>query len=64
MYNRQAAAEVRVKEIYFRHVFVCNFNISFKMPSINQCTVCLEIEEKLNIEKDEAERETLKLRKK
>lgn len=53
---------LKVKESYFRHIFVTHFNISFRMPAVDECSTCLELGEKLKAETDEAERSALNLK--
>lgn len=60
MYNEGVTDEqFKVKESYFRHVFNTNFNIGFSAPSVDECSSCLELKQRIDIEKNEAEKSQL-----
>lgn len=53
MYQESVPDDLKVKESYFRHLFVTRFNISFKSPSTDVCSTCLQLSEKVKLEKNE-----------
>lgn len=53
MYEESVVDELKVKESFFRHIFVTRFNISFKSPSTDVCSTCLQYREKIKVEKNE-----------
>lgn len=59
MFNESITNELQVKESYFRQVFSTNFNIGFSAPSVDECSTCLELQQRMNIEKDETEKSEL-----
>lgn len=63
MYNSSVSEELKVKEWYFRNIFNTRFNVSFTSPSTDECSTCLELNERLRVEKDEEKKSDLLLRK-
>lgn len=59
LYNENVPINLKVKESYFRHIFVTQFNISFSVPSTDVCSSCLELDKKLKFEKDEGKKSEL-----
>lgn len=55
--------EMKIKESYFRHVFNANFNLGFGSISTDECSICLELSERLKIEKKPDVIKDLKLKK-
>lgn len=53
MYQESVSDELKVKESLFRKIFVTNFNISFKSPTTDVCSICLQLNEKIKQEKNE-----------
>lgn len=51
MYQVSVPDDLKVKESFFRHLFVTRFNISFKSPSTDVCSTCLHFSEKIKVEK-------------
>lgn len=60
MYNDATEDNLKVKEAYFRKIFVHNYNIGFSSPTVDECSTCLELKSRLNVEKDESQRGNLK----
>lgn len=52
--EKQEDVTLKVKECYFRNIFVNNYNIGFKTPSTDVCSKCLKLKEKIKVERNEA----------
>lgn len=52
MYNDSVEENLMVKESYFRFVFNHNFNIGFGSPRLDMCSTCIELKERMKLEKD------------
>ncbi|CAG9792698.1 unnamed protein product [Diatraea saccharalis] len=52
--TNQQDESLKVKECYFRNIFVKHYNIGFKTPGTDVCSKCLELTEKLKAEKNDA----------
>lgn len=64
MYMAEAAPEViDVKMSFFRSIFNSTYNLSFKSPRTDVCSKCLEISERLKIEKDLRKKQDLLIEK-
>ncbi|CAH2088951.1 unnamed protein product [Euphydryas editha] len=54
MYNSdQRNVQLGVKLSYFRHIFNTEYNLGFGTPQTDVCSKCLELKEKIKMEKDE-----------
>lgn len=53
-----------MKESYYRTVFNTKFNLSFKPPKTDTCTVCDQFDAKLSVVTDVAEKQELEKQKK
>lgn len=53
MYNEKVEDNsLKVKECYFRYIFNRNFNIGFGSPRLDMCSTCIELKERMKLEKD------------
>lgn len=54
MFIEENAQFPHCKESYFRRIFNTKFNISFSHPRSDMCSTCIELKEKIKIEKDDS----------
>lgn len=60
LYNNELTDdELKVKESYFRYVFRHNFNIGFGKPSVDECSTCISLRERMKHSTDPAQKQTL-----
>lgn len=50
---------VQVKRRYFRHIFNTKFNIGFKQPATDVCSMCQMLKETIKLEKDPIKKQAL-----
>ncbi|CAG9840147.1 unnamed protein product [Diabrotica balteata] len=60
MYNAQANENLKVKNSYFRQIFVHMFNLGFGSPRVDVCSTCLELSEKIKQTTDPRQTASLK----
>lgn len=60
MYNNSVRQELQVKETMFREIFSKDFNIGFNSPSMDVCSTCVLLKNKLKTETNDSEENTLK----
>lgn len=53
MYNESVDDRLKVKKTFFREIFLRCFNIGFGTPATDACSKCIELSEKIKIEKVE-----------
>jgi len=64
MYNQeQADKSLQVKESYFRCIFNTKFNLSFGSPRVDVCSTCLELRNKIQLEKNLEKKQDLRVQK-
>lgn len=64
MYDSQVEAEdLKTTRSFFRYVFNTSFNLGFKMPSKDMCSVCMQLTERINREPDVSKRNVLLIEK-
>lgn len=59
MYNDQAEGNLLVKVSYFRSIFNTNFNIGFKSPATDLCSICIMLSEQIKHSKNEKNKKQL-----
>lgn len=59
MYQNSVENKLKVKQGLFRSLFVSKFNLSFRAPSTDVCSKCLELNEQIKREKDNSEKQKL-----
>lgn len=52
MYQANHSDELKVRQCYFRNIFVKNYNIGFKTPRVDVCSKCLELNERIKSQKN------------
>lgn len=50
----------KVKQSYFRHIFVTNYNIGFGSPRTDECSICLSLSERIKHSTDPVQKHSLK----
>lgn len=63
MYNERAEENVKVKECYFGYIFNRKFNIGFGSPRLDMCSTCIELKERMKLEKDPQKKHELLVQK-
>lgn len=63
IYNSSVEKQFIVKPSYFRTIFNTKFNASFKTPSSDECSTCIEFSSKIKSAKDEGIKNQLKFAK-
>lgn len=59
MYNKSVEENLKVKEGYFRFVFNRKFNLGFGSPRLDMCSTCIELKERIKLEKDPEKKQEL-----
>lgn len=52
LYNASVDDNVKVKYDYYRSLFCTDYNVSFGTPSTDECSKCIELKERIKVEKD------------
>nr|CAH7719251.1 unnamed protein product [Callosobruchus chinensis] len=47
MYNSEVDGDLKVKQCFFRNIFVRQYNIGFGSPKVDICSTCLRFSEKM-----------------
>ena len=63
MYMEKAEADKKVKFSYFHHVFTTYFNVGFGSPKTDACSTCIELAERIKMEKDRDKKKRLQTHK-
>jgi hypothetical protein len=52
MYNSSVEDHLKMKRTFFRNIFCQCYNIGFNTPVTDACSRCIELREKIKVEKD------------
>lgn len=63
MYNESVDDRLKVKKTFFREIFLRCFNIGFGTPATDACSKCMELSEKIKIEKSQENKMKLMIEK-